>query len=70
MTTLNGGFSLTRDTSVSDADRDLINEFIRNKGVNHIQPAAAASNEACRASRERVAQARRDFRKAQRNKAK
>ena len=70
MVTLNGGFSTARGDQLSADDRDLIEEFIRSKGVQQIQPAAAGSNEASRATRERVAQARREFRKAQRNKNK
>lgn len=70
MTTLNGGFALIREEQVSKEDRDLIDEFIRTKGIQKIQPAAADGNEAARGTRERIAQARRDFRKAQRNKNK
>lgn len=70
MTTLNGGFSVSRGDVVSPEDRALIDEFIRTKGVQTIQPAAAGSNEASRGTRERIAQARREFRKAQKAKNK
>jgi hypothetical protein len=70
MTTLNGGFSVARGDKVSAEDRTLIDEFIRTKGVQKIQPAGADGNEATRGTRERIAQARRDFRKAQKSKNK
>lgn len=70
MTTLNGGFSVARGDTVSVDDRALIEEFMRTKGVQTIQPAGADGNEATRGTRERIAQARRDFRKAQKNKNK
>lgn len=70
MTTLNSGFAFIRDEKISNDDKDLIAEFIRTKGIQKIQPAGADGNEATRGTRERIAQARRDFRKAQRNKSK
>lgn len=70
MPTLNGGFALIRDEKISKEDRDLIDDFIRTKGIQKIQPAGADGNEATRGTRERIAQARRDFRKAKRNKNK
>jgi hypothetical protein len=70
MTTLNGGFSTARGDTVAPEDRALIDEFIRTKGVQTIQPAGADGNEATRGTRERIAQARRDFRKAQKTKNK
>jgi phenylalanyl-tRNA synthetase beta subunit len=70
MTTLNGGFSVARGDTVSVDDRALIEEFMRTKGVQTIQPAGADGNEATRGTRERIAQARRDFRKAQKTKNK
>lgn len=70
MPTLNGGFALIRDEKISKEDRDLIDDFIRTKGIQKIQPAGADGNEATRGTRERIAQARRDFRKAKRNKSK
>ena len=68
MTTLNGGFSVARGETISEEDRDLIDEFIRTKGIKKLQPAGADGNEAVRGTKERIAQARRDFRKNQRNK--
>lgn len=70
MTTLNGGFALTRTNKISDEDKALIDEFIRTKGIQKIQPAGADSNEASRATNERIAQARRDFRASRKNKNK
>lgn len=70
MSTLNGGFSLIRDAKISDEDKALIEEFIRTKGIQKIQPAGADSNEASRATKERIAQARKDFRAAHKNKKK
>ena len=70
MTTLNGGFATARGDTVTPDDRALIDDFIRTKGVQTIQPAGADGNEAARGTRERIAQARSDFRKAQRNKNK
>lgn len=72
MATLNGGFSLTRDASryLSTEDRDLVNEFIRTKGINHVQPGSASSNEAARATNLHVTKLRRDFRSKKRAEAK
>jgi hypothetical protein len=70
MTTLNGGFSTARGDTVAPEDRALIDEFIRNKGVQTIQPAGADGNEATRGTKERIAVARREFRKAQKQKNK
>jgi hypothetical protein len=70
MTTLNGGFSITRGDIVGSDDRALIDEFIRTKGVQTIQPAGADGNEATRGTKERIATARREFRKAQKTKNK
>jgi ribulose 1,5-bisphosphate carboxylase large subunit-like protein len=70
MSTLNGGFASSRGDQYTPEDKALIDEFIRTKGVQVIQPAAASSNEASRGTRERVAQARREFRKAQKTKNK
>jgi hypothetical protein len=70
MTTLNGGFAGTRDQQISDSDKALIDEFIRTKGVQKVQPAGADSNEASRATRDRIAQARKEFRAARKNKNK
>jgi phenylalanyl-tRNA synthetase beta subunit len=68
MTTLNGGFANTRGDILSKEDRALVEEFIRTKGITKLLPAGADSNEASRATKERIAQARRDFRKTQKNK--
>lgn len=68
MTTLNGGFSTARGDTVTPEDRAMIDEFIRTKGITKVLPAAADSNEASRSTKERIAQARRDFRKSQKNK--
>ena len=70
MTTLNGGFSTARGDAVAPEDRALIDEFIRVKVIQQIQPAGADGHEATRGTRERIAVARREFRKAQRNKHK
>jgi hypothetical protein len=70
MTTLNGGFSTSRGDALPPEDRALINEFIRTKGVHTIEPAGADANEAASGSRERLAQARSDFRNTQKNKNK
>lgn len=64
MTTLNGGFAIARGDQISAEDRILIEEFIRTKGIEKIQPAGADGNEASRGTRERIAIARREFRKA------
>ena len=70
MTTLNGGFSTARGDTITPDDRSLIDEFIRTKGVQVIQPAGADGNEASRGTRDRITQARSAFRKAQKNKNK
>jgi phenylalanyl-tRNA synthetase beta subunit len=64
MSTLNGGFSITRDKSVSDDDKDLINEFMRVHGVTKIQPAEASGSEISRSTHDRISAARKEFRKA------
>lgn len=68
MSTLNAGFAFIRGNKISDEDKNLIDEFIREKGIQKLQPAGADGNEADRGTRERIAQARRDFRKARRAK--
>jgi hypothetical protein len=70
MTTLNGGFASTRGDMLTPDDRALIDEFIRTKGVNIIEPAGADAIEAANGTRERLAQARSDFRNTQKNKNK
>jgi phenylalanyl-tRNA synthetase beta subunit len=67
MTTLNGGFATSRGDQFSPEDRALIEEFIRTKGIEKIQPAGADGNEASRGTRERIAVARREFRKARKS---
>lgn len=68
MTTLNGGFSTWRGDTMSPEDRALVDDFIRTKGVTKLLPAGADSNEATRSTKERIAQARRDFRSSQKKK--
>jgi hypothetical protein len=70
MTTLNGGFSVARGDQVSVEDRKLIDEFLSKNSVTKIQPAGADGNEASRGTRERIAIARREFRKNKRAAAK
>jgi hypothetical protein len=70
MTTLNGGFAQVREVRISDEDQILIDEFIRKKGIQKVQPAGADSNEASRATKERIAQARKEFREARKTKKK
>lgn len=67
MSTLNGGFSTAYGDRMGDKDRALIDEFIRTKGIKKIQPAGVDGNEISRATRERIAIARREFRKARKN---
>lgn len=66
--TLNNGFSANQDPKISREDRNLIDEFIRTKGANKLQYEGTHNAEAEMASRERLAQARSDFRETQRNK--
>lgn len=70
MATLNAGFAEARGDKLTKEDRDLIADFIATRGIETVQPAGADGNEATRGTRERIAQARRDFRKIQRNKNK
>ena len=70
MPTLNAGLGAIRKDTMSTEDRALIEEFLRTKKVEQLQPVGLEGNEASLATRDRVAQARRDFRKAQRNKNK
>jgi ABC-type glutathione transport system ATPase component len=69
MTTLNGGFATARGDQMAAEDRALVDEFIRTKGIEKIQPAGADGNEASRGTRERIAIARREFRKSKRKSA-
>jgi hypothetical protein len=66
--TLNNGFSASQDSKISKEDRSLIDEFIRTKGVNKLKYSGIDNAETSMASRERLAQARSDFRETQRNK--
>jgi hypothetical protein len=49
---------------ITPESRDLIDEFLRNKGATVFQPFLAPGNESPRATRELVARRRREFRKA------
>lgn len=55
-----------RDAALSE----MVAEWMSRNEVTVVQPAAGSGNEQSRATRERVAQARRDFRKNARLKAK
>jgi hypothetical protein len=63
MSTLNGGFSLTKPSIITEEEKSLIDEYIRTKGVTKLQPAGVDGNEISRRSREAIAKARREFRK-------
>lgn len=69
MPTLNAGFAQTRENKISESDKALIEEFIRTVGVTKLQPAGVDGNEASRGTRERIAAARREFRKNRKNKS-
>lgn len=64
--TLNSGLI----NKLDDETARMIEDFIQKNGVKKLQPAGATGNEASRHTNERIAQARRDFRKAQREKNK
>jgi hypothetical protein len=49
---------------ISPENREMIDEYIKTKGVTKVQPFLAPGNEATRATRELVALRRREFRKA------
>lgn len=51
-------------TDVSPENREMIDEYMKTKGVTKVQPFLAPGNEATRSTRELVAQRRREFRKA------
>jgi NAD-specific glutamate dehydrogenase len=51
-------------TDVSPENREMIDEYLKNKGATKVQPFLAPGNEAPRATRELVARRRREFRKA------
>lgn len=65
MTTLNSGFAVAASTpdKITDTERDLIDSFMKEKGVQVLQPGPAASNEASKATNRLIAQKRREFRK-------
>jgi hypothetical protein len=69
MTTANSGFSTFRGDQTSEEDRKLVEEFIRKNGVTQLQPAGADGNESSLGTRDRIAHARREFRKARREAA-
>jgi hypothetical protein len=64
MATLNAGQH--REDKISVEDRDLISEFIRNKGVQKLQPAELDGSEISRATHDRIVEARRVFRENKR----
>lgn len=72
MSTLNGGFTHGDKSSknISDEDRALINEHIRTKGIIECPPAGVQGNEVTPITHERIMQKRKEYRAAQRAKAK
>lgn len=62
MSTLNANAGAIRKDKVTIEDRALIEEFMLTKKVEQLQPAGLDGNEASLATRDRVAQARREFR--------
>ena len=62
MPTLNAGAAEIRGDKVSVEDRALIADFLLTKKVEHLKPAGLDGNEASLATRDRVAQARQEFR--------
>ena len=62
MSTLNANAGAIRKDKVTTEDRALIEEFLRTKKVEQLQPAGLDGNEASLATRDRVAQARRECR--------
>jgi hypothetical protein len=69
MSTLNGGFSLTRDNPISDEDKGLIEDYIRENGITKVHPAGVDGAEISRSTRERISLARKEFRKARKDKS-
>jgi hypothetical protein len=57
---------IIRDLKLSEETRQLIDDAVDSGMVTKIQPAAAASNEMSRGTRELIARQRRAFRKAER----
>lgn len=72
MTTLNGGFKHAPGSAkdISQSDRDLINEFIRTRGVTDCPPSGVNGNEISPATHERVMKLRKEWRAARRAEAK
>ena len=62
MSTRNANAGAIRKDKVTIEDRALIEDFLRTKKVEQLQPAGLDGNEASLATRDRVAQARREFR--------
>lgn len=64
--TLNAGFSTSRDENLTQAEkeeREMIEKFIKENGVTQLKPARAPGIESSRLTNERIANARREFRK-------
>ena len=59
-----------RDSKLSAEARDLIDAAVAEGNIQKVQPAAASGNEQCRASARHIAQLRREFRQARRDKMK
>lgn len=65
MSTLNSGM-IVRNEKLSEETRALIDEALAGKVKVHVlQPAGTSGNEVSRSTRERIAEARRNFRKNQ-----
>lgn len=66
MSTLNAGANVAREGRISQEERDLIDEFIRKKGVQKLQPAELDGSEISRGTHDRIVEARRIFRENKR----
>ena len=69
MSTLNSGFRHSEDNSskkISQEDRDLIDAFIREKGVTQCPPSGADGNEISPSTHEFIMQKRKEYRAKQR----
>jgi SUMO ligase MMS21 Smc5/6 complex component len=66
--TLNGGFARSAEKQVSDADRDLIAEFMKTNSVIQCPPATCNGNEVSPDTHNRIMEARKQFRVNQRAK--
>lgn len=64
MATLNGGVS--REDKVSVEDRALIEDFLRTKTVQKLQPAELDGSEISRGTHDRIIEARKVFRENKR----